>query len=149
MVFLNHLPYSACPTSSYMLILFNWFLLIYQMLLNFKSYFHTRHRERIACSSDGFTKPESTNHDLFSQKWMLVSWNYLMYVWMRHELVYCPLLTSYTFHCLSIRLNENTTWILVTFKGFSVFCIATRSYHPPRWYLSSTSQPWFIIFWHR
>ena len=54
----------------------------------------------------------------------------LSYVWMRHELVYCPLLTSYTFHCLSILLNENTTWILVTFKGFSVFCIATRSYHP-------------------
>ena len=38
------------------------------MLLNFKAYFHTRHKERIACSSDGFTKPESTNHDLFSQK---------------------------------------------------------------------------------
>ena len=93
----------------------------------------------------------------FHEAWIYESWFIftklnvgfvkLSYVWTRHDLVYCPLLTSYTFHCLSILLNENTTWILVTFKGFSVFCIATSSYHPPRWYLSSTSQPWFIIFW--
>ena len=40
--------------------------------------------------------------------------------------------------------NENMLWTLVTFIGFSVFCIELP--RPPRWYLSSTSHPWFIIF---